>query len=431
MPHHRLVLAPTTQAQVSGHRFLLRRMHHALVLGDARMIHDPLAKRHRAATVGVVLAVLFLMGSGLLAVLDPHPIPGEDVALLRAASGELYVRLDGEVHPVSNLASARLILGTAAEPADIADEELGSLRHGRPLGLSDAPGFIAAANPPEEERTWAACLRGGRLSVELGRTPHALDGHEAVLLRETHGPVPMDYLVTAGGRAALPLGDTPEGVVVRRRLGIDATAPVWEPPAPLTAAIEESKAISFPHPLPEVWRVGAEAWASSPEGIHEVTEEQAAMLTDMGATQRNVSRAQAAARPQAPNLLNLPDHAVRLIDPANTDLCAVGAEGSVGRALPDSPRAILPERGWDSGGDRGEAESRLAVAEFFSADLRGAIAVDTGAGYHVVTAHGVRHRLPGRETVAVLGLPEPIPGWWPALRLLPEGAPLSEEEAMR
>ena len=38
---------PTTKAQVSGHKFLLRRLEHGLVFGDIRMIHDPLKRRRR------------------------------------------------------------------------------------------------------------------------------------------------------------------------------------------------------------------------------------------------------------------------------------------------------------------------------------------------------------------------------------------------
>ena len=40
-------LLPTTRAQVSGHRFMRRRVEHGLIFGDIRMIHDPLASRQR------------------------------------------------------------------------------------------------------------------------------------------------------------------------------------------------------------------------------------------------------------------------------------------------------------------------------------------------------------------------------------------------
>lgn len=103
-------LAPTTKAQVSGHKFLVRRMQHALVLGDISMIHDPLASRRRALIFGAIAVVLIALGSGLLAWLRPDPNPG-DAQLLRSEQSQLYVRVEETLHPVANLASARLILG--------------------------------------------------------------------------------------------------------------------------------------------------------------------------------------------------------------------------------------------------------------------------------------------------------------------------------
>ena len=104
-------ILPTTKAQVSGHKFLVRRMQHALVLGDISMIHDPLASRRRALIFGIVAVVLIALGSGLLAWLRPDPDPGQ-AELLSSEQGQLYVRVDDVVHPVANLASARLILGS-------------------------------------------------------------------------------------------------------------------------------------------------------------------------------------------------------------------------------------------------------------------------------------------------------------------------------
>src|SRR5690625_1705230 len=93
-------------------------MQHALVLGDISMIHDPLASRRRALIFGMVAVVLIALGSGLLAWLRPDPDPGQ-AELLSSEQGQLYVRVDDVVHPVANLASARLILGKAAEPVKI------------------------------------------------------------------------------------------------------------------------------------------------------------------------------------------------------------------------------------------------------------------------------------------------------------------------
>lgn len=433
MPHNRALFPPTSHAQVSGHRFLMRRMHHGLVLGDIRMIHDPLATRQRAATFGLVITVLLLMGSGLLAVMDPKPMPGEDTPILRAASGALYVRVGEDVHPVLNLSSARLIVGQPAEPADISDEALAELRHGRPVGIADAPGFLAAENPAEEERTWAVCTMGDQITVSVGTPPLALGEGEAVLLRDTTSPEPADYLATSRGRALLPSAGTPEGVVVRRRLGIEPHSPVWTPPAPVIAAITRQPDIAFPARLPEVVHTEEGAWISQAEGAREISELQAEMLSDMGAASRRASRAEIAARPQLTERLMLPEEKVRVLDPGDTDLCVFGEEGQVGRA-PHLMRPVpLPETHQYRGelGIQEGAGERLSVADSFVTHLPGAIAVDTGFGYHVVTADGVRHSVAQREGLEAMGFAEAIPGWWPALALLPEGSPLNAEEALR
>ena len=79
-------LLPTTKTQVSGHRFLRRRVEHGLILGDIRMIHDPLSSRRRAMIFGLV-AVLMISGvMGLFAWMRPNPDPGE-AAVIRAADG--------------------------------------------------------------------------------------------------------------------------------------------------------------------------------------------------------------------------------------------------------------------------------------------------------------------------------------------------------
>ena len=112
-------LRPTTRAQVDGHRFLTRRARHAVVARDVRMLHDPLKRQATALTVGVVGASLVVAGAVVLSLLDPAPDVDRTTIMVGRDSGQMYVRGDEAVHPVYNLASARLILGEPAEPATV------------------------------------------------------------------------------------------------------------------------------------------------------------------------------------------------------------------------------------------------------------------------------------------------------------------------
>ena len=98
----------TTRAQVNGYRFLIRRLEHALIRADSRMIHDPMRGQIRSLLVGLVIAVLITGAAGVLAFFKPSPNIGNAQILLSTSSGGLYVRIGDRLHPVLNLASARL-----------------------------------------------------------------------------------------------------------------------------------------------------------------------------------------------------------------------------------------------------------------------------------------------------------------------------------
>ena len=81
-------LLPTTRAQVSGHRFMRRRVEHGLIFGDIRMIHDPLASRQRA-TIFSVVAVL------LIAAVELHAHPETAYKVILNEAIELTKRYGG------------------------------------------------------------------------------------------------------------------------------------------------------------------------------------------------------------------------------------------------------------------------------------------------------------------------------------------------
>jgi hypothetical protein len=63
---------PNTKLHVSGYRFLLRRMEHALVRRDVRMLDDPLRAQSLSLIAGCVLAVIAIAGCAIVAFVRPH-----------------------------------------------------------------------------------------------------------------------------------------------------------------------------------------------------------------------------------------------------------------------------------------------------------------------------------------------------------------------
>ena len=71
-------------------------------------------------------------------------------------SGALYVRVGDTWHPVLNLASARLIAATDANPQPVRESELGRTKRGPLLGIPGAPQLLGHPLSADES-TWTIC----------------------------------------------------------------------------------------------------------------------------------------------------------------------------------------------------------------------------------------------------------------------------------
>ncbi len=93
---------PTTRWQVSGYRFLVRRMEHALVRKDVRMLSDPMRSQSRA--LGVVIVVV-VSGAGRMrgpALFRPQDKIGNATIVVGKDSGAMFVAVNDALHPVLN-----------------------------------------------------------------------------------------------------------------------------------------------------------------------------------------------------------------------------------------------------------------------------------------------------------------------------------------
>ncbi|MFR9752237.1 type VII secretion protein EccB [Nocardia sp. 004] len=215
---------PTTRWQVSGYRFLVRRMEHALVRRDVRMLHDPMRSQSRAYAVGLVLACVVLAGCGVLALLKPQDKIGSNTILIGKDSGAVYVVLGNVVHPALNLASARLAAGQPATPAIVKESELSTRARGPLIGIPGAPGSLHFGKEGKG-RTWTVCdslktdgsddrstavLIG---DLELGEKASAMGKDKALLVAGKDAT----YLVWNNTRARVDMNDPAVTVPLRIR----------------------------------------------------------------------------------------------------------------------------------------------------------------------------------------------------------------------
>lgn len=439
---------PTSRLLLSGHRFLMRRLERAVVLGDASADGDPIRQQSVSLTAGVLLAVLALAGCALSGWLRPPPGLGDGLVLMDRVSGALYVRVGDAVHPVPNQTSARLITGLTDDPRPVAAVDLATAKRGPLLGIPGAPGAIGSPLSTQES-IWTVC-DGAVTTVIAGPVPDPatseLAADQAVLVSSRSH---RTYLLYGGSRAVVDLTDS----AVVRALHLEGRTPRPVSPA-LLSIIPELSPITAPV-VPGLGSPGPQALPGFVVG--DVIRIEGATATEyfvvlaggvqrIGAVAADLIRF-AAARPGAeitsvapsviaavPTLGVLPvaDFPDRIGAPLSADapvLCASWAHGTVttwaGTGLPRSDRQspIALAQG-DGGGPAVDAVSIPPARSVY------VTAAGAGPG-SLVTDTGVRYPVGDVDAARVLGLPdraEPAP--WPLLMLLPTGPELTRDAAL-
>ncbi len=195
---------PTTRLQVSGYRFLVRRMEHALLRGDIRMLHDPMRAQSLSLIAGCILSVVVVALCAILAFLRPNAGLGDAAIVMSRDSGALYVRVGDTLHPVANLASAHLITGSAAKPELVSSADVDNAKRGPLLGIPGAPAVIAQPLS-DKESAWAVC-DVATTTVIAGRTQtDRQDRHPNVLVTPRSESAATTYLLYDGWRAEVDL----------------------------------------------------------------------------------------------------------------------------------------------------------------------------------------------------------------------------------
>ena len=226
-----------TRHQISGWRFLIRRISNGVALRDTRMLTDPLRRQGRALSVGSLAGVVLLAGAFILSVLKPAGISGSHPILTERSSNALYVVVNDELHPVLNLASARLIIGKPADPNMVKAKEIDKFPLGNTLGIPDAPARMVQSGAIDAR--WMVC--DASAGAQAGATvifgdPVAGNGHAAPMtsgaaeLATTDGGK-TTWLIWGGKRSQIDLNNA----AVSAAIGINADTAAAPPHQPRPA----------------------------------------------------------------------------------------------------------------------------------------------------------------------------------------------------
>lgn len=439
----------STWSEVGARRLQLRRMEHALVRRDVALHDDPLRAQSLALVIGALVAVVVVAGCLAVALVRPRGDLGSAQLVVARETGAMYVRIGDLWHPTPNLASARLILRTAAAPTLVDATALEGVRRGPAIGIPGAPSSLG---PTAAWDTWTVCDgRDTLVTAGDGTSPaERLDPGRSVLVTPRGESAAITYLLYDGRRAAVDL----RNAAVVRALRLDGVRP-----QPVSRALLDTVPEVAPIAAPPVERSGSvgpmgaavgsvvqvvgtgatDLYVVLADGVQRVGEVAADLirLTYAGASVGvpAVSPAAIAATPTVDRLAvgHLPDRArTPATGPAVCVRWRAGASPnpvvSVGTPADVEGAMVLPRA--DGAGPQID---RVAMPSGRAAYVRAArvLADDgsTGPTYLVAddgTVHGVRDD----AAASALGLTgPPIAAPWPVLAWLPRGPELGVDAA--
>jgi type VII secretion protein EccB len=454
----------TTKVQVSGWRFLLRRVEHAIVRRDTRMFDDPLQFYSRAVSAGIVIAVLICLGAALLAYFKPLGKRGGDSLLVDRTTNQLYVVLpdSGQLRPVYNLTSARLILGNAGTPVAVKSQELDGMSKGQPLGIPGAPYATPVAASPETQ--WTLCDTvvqpesvAPTVTTAVLITPLTEDASVGAM-RPDQGMLvsykEQNWLVTQTGRHAIDMSDR----AVTSAVGIPVTAR----PTPISEGLFNALPDAGPWQLPPIAAAGAPNTLGLPPEL--VIGSVFTTVVENG-QQNYVVLADGVAKIDDTTAAALrATNSYGLVAPPSLEPSAVAriAERVYDSPLPGSAMTMLPRQdiptlcwAWErEPGDQGPQTTVIAGRHLPLSGTQLTTGIDQitgdatvhidggqyirlqspdpryGESLYYIDPQGVRYGLPDEQTAAKLGLSAPRTAPWQVVSLLVDGPVLSKEGAL-
>lgn len=176
-----------TRHQVSGWRFVMRRIASGVALHDTRMLVDPLRTQTRSVVMGVLILVTTLVGCFVFSLIRPNGSPANNPVLADRSTAALYVRVGDRLHPVLNLTSARLIAGRPVNPTTVKSSALDQFPRGNLIGIPGAPERMVQNT--NKDANWTVCdaVGGPDAGVTvIAGTPDS-SGARAATLAAGHG----------------------------------------------------------------------------------------------------------------------------------------------------------------------------------------------------------------------------------------------------
>lgn len=146
----------TTKVQLSGYRLGVRRVEQAMTRRDATMYNTPFSIQTICFVVGIFLACAIpVAGKAYGFFISNRGADRGSAQIMLTKSGGRYVMYNNTLHPVTNLASARLIIGKPDVPKVVKDDTLANNPRGLLMGIPSAPDNLTQRT--DNVAQWTVC----------------------------------------------------------------------------------------------------------------------------------------------------------------------------------------------------------------------------------------------------------------------------------
>ncbi len=138
---------PTRREQLQGYRFVTRRIVSAMLSGEPESTMLPMRRLGLAVFASAMVGVILFAAVGVYGLLWPggrNSWRKTGTFIIERESGARYVYEKGELHPILNYASARLIVGSA-DPQQVSANSLRGVPRGAAAGIYGAPDSVPDA----------------------------------------------------------------------------------------------------------------------------------------------------------------------------------------------------------------------------------------------------------------------------------------------
>ncbi|MFD3995997.1 type VII secretion protein EccB [Streptomyces sp. NPDC058548] len=220
--------------QVQAHLFVMSRLSAGLLRAEPDAPDIPTARTTRGVRTGLVIGLLIALIMAVYGLISPGGTTGwqkPGTLIVVKDTGARFLYLGGELRPVLNQTSAKLLLGEKMTVTQVSGTSLAGVPRGGPVGLLGAPDALPAAKAMTDD-AWLACavrepaatgddVVGLRLAIGTGQGGRTLAAGQAVLIST---PDRTPYLLWGGRRMRL---DAANGAV--GALGYAGATPVSVP----------------------------------------------------------------------------------------------------------------------------------------------------------------------------------------------------------